>query len=1002
MSSARVSHAATQDAMMRKAGPRDMGKAAPVIAFDDPPLALTPLSPSESGKWLQELDERLGRAGLESLAEALAKHQGLRAFLGAVFSLSSFLRDAALIDPAMLADLLSRPFEESFDNLVAETRNSAGEALNEADLMRRLRIARRKAALTCGLADLGGWWDGPRVTAALSDFADAALGAAVSFLLRGLHDSGKLHLPHPDEPGRESGLIVLAMGKYGARELNYSSDIDLVLFFEPAGMRLETDDPTSMFARLARSLVRIMQERTGDGYVFRTDLRLRPDPGSTPLAIPVGTALNYYEAYGQNWERAAMIKARPAAGDLDAGAAFLDELAPFVWRKYLDYAAISDIHSIKRQMHAHRGHGEIAVAGHNIKLGRGGIREIEFFAQTQQLIAGGRVPALRCIRTEEALAALTELGWIDAKVREEMISSYWYLRGVEHRIQMVADEQSHTLPDDDEGLKRIALMTGEANAETFASRLTGVLRTVEKHYAGLFEEAPELTDEAGGNLVFTGGEDDPETVATLAAMGYRQPSGVIRMVRAWHFGRFPAVRTAQARELLTELTPGLLRAIADSGDPDATLIAFDRFLSGLPAGIQLFALLKSNPGLAHLLLLILGAAPRMAEIVTRRPHVFDGLLDPTLSETVPDRDTLAAHLERSLRQAPDYESRLNAARIFAAEQKFLIGVRLMNRTITPAAAGHAFSDLAEVLIAAMLECVSEEFAVRHGRIEGASICILGMGRLGSRELTAGSDLDLILLYEHAPEADYSDGEKPLAASHYFMRLIQRLIAAMSAPTAEGVIYELDFRLRPSGNAGPLATHVEAFLKYQHGEAWTWEHQALTRARPVAGAPELRGRVEASIREILHASTDPSRLKKDVREMRALIDKEKAGDNPFEVKTAKGGLIDIEFAAQWATLHLGVDPASDRPTSVAGMLAATPDTMIAAEDREFLLAALADFNGVLQLLRMCVDDAFDPDTAPRGLARMICLLFDLPDIRAVEAHLAETQKTVRSIFDRLMR
>ncbi|MCB1463611.1 MAG: bifunctional [glutamine synthetase] adenylyltransferase/[glutamine synthetase]-adenylyl-L-tyrosine phosphorylase, partial [Nitratireductor sp.] len=705
---------------------------------------------------------------------------------------------------------------------------------------------------------------------------------------------------------------------------------------------------------------------------------------------------------GQNWERAAMIKARPAAGDLEAGRAFLRELEPFIWRKYLDYAAISDIHSIKRQIHAHRGHGEIAVAGHNIKLGRGGIREIEFFAQTQQLIAGGRVPILRRVRTTQALGALEELGWIDARVRDEMISAYWYLRGVEHRIQMVADEQSHTLPDDDEGLKRIALMTGEADAAAFSKKLTGVLRTVEKHYAGLFEEAPELTGETGGNLVFTGDDDDPATVETLAAMGYRQPSEVIRMVRGWHYGRFPAVRSSQARELLTELTPALLRAIADTGEADSTLIAFDKFLSGLPAGIQLFALLKSNPALQSLLLLILAAAPRLAEIVTRRPHVFDGLLDPTLAETVPDRKSLAARLGQLLAQAPDYEGRLNAARIFAAEQKFLIGVRLIKRTITPAVAGRAFSDLAEVLIGAMLDCVAEEFARKHGKVEGGQIAVLGMGRLGSRELTAGSDLDLILLYDHAPEAEYSDGPRPLASSQYFIRLTQRLIAAMSAPTAEGVIYELDFRLRPSGNAGPLATHVESFLKYQRSEAWTWEHQALTRARPLAGSLQLGARIETAIREVLQASADTGKLGKDVREMRALIDAEKAGDNPFEVKTAKGGLIDIEFAAQWATLSAGVAMEGERANSVAAMLAAAPDGLIAAADREKLEEALALYNGVLQVLRLCIDEPFDPASAPRGLSQMICLLLDLPDIKTVEAHLSETQKSVRTIFDQLLK
>jgi len=975
------------------------------IAPGEPPVALTPLKQGDARKWLGELRARLKAEGLGDFAADLAAREDIAAFLGAVFSLSSFLRDVALVRPQLLVAALSKPFDEAFDDAVALAEAAGREAASESELMARLRLARRQAALTCGLADLGGWWDCEKVTASLTAFADSCLRAAISFLLRGVHEAGRIELPDPLDPGKGSGLIVLAMGKYGAGELNYSSDIDLILFFDPDAANLKTDDPTSLFSRLARSLVRILQERTGDGYVFRVDLRLRPDPGSTPLAIPVATALTYYEAYGQNWERAALIKARAAAGDIAAGKSFLKELAPFIWRKYLDYAAIQDVHSIKRQIHAHRGHGEIAVAGHNVKLGRGGIREIEFFAQTQQLIAGGRVPALREIRTVEALAALEREGWIGEGARTDLTEAYWYLRAVEHRIQMVADEQGHTLPEHKEGLKRIALMMGDKDADAFAARLTAVLKRVEKRYAGLFEKAPELTGKTGGrggNLVFTGDADDPATVATLSALGFGKPSEVIKIVRGWHYGRFPAVRTAQARELLTELTPVLLEAVAATGEADATLFAFDRFLSGLPAGIQLFALLKSNPGLLRLMMRILGAAPRLAEIVTRRPHVFDGLIDLNFATGgLRGRKPLAARLAEALARAQDYEARLDAARTFAAEQKFLIGAGLINRTLSPVAAGHAFSDLADVLIAAMLETVLDEFARKHGRVAGAEICVVGMGRLGSRELTFGSDLDLILLYDHAPDAEFSDGARPLAPSQYFMRLIQRLIAAMSAPTSEGIVYELDFRLRPSGNAGPLATHIGSFRKYQRDEAWTWERQALTRARPLAGSAGLRARAEAAIREALSRPVDPKKLAADVREMRALIDKEKAGGNPFEVKTAKGGLIDVEFIAQWAMLRGGTAEAGSRATSIAGQIAAAEPGLIEPADRDVLLAALALYNDVMQLQRLCMREAFDPATSPRGLAQMFCEQFDLPDIRAVEGHLRQTEKAVRAIFNRLL-
>jgi [glutamine synthetase] adenylyltransferase / [glutamine synthetase]-adenylyl-L-tyrosine phosphorylase len=972
----------------------------PAIAWEDPQIALAALNKKEASRYRGELVKVAEAAGFAELAGDLRVRDDFSGFLAAAFTLSPFLRDLVIARPGRLASILAEEPETARARLLASTRVIGGQGETQAELMASLRHARAEMALLCGLADLGGWWQPEEVTHTLTDFADAAIGAALDYLLVRVHETGKIELADPGEPSRQSGLFVLGMGKYGAHELNYSSDVDLILFFDPSLGRLNTDDPVSLFSRLGRDLIKVLQERTGDGYVFRVDMRLRPDPGSTPLALPVGAALNYYEAHGQNWERAAMIKARAVAGDIDTGCKFLAELRPFIWRKYLDYAAISEVHSIKRQINVHRGHEEIAVAGHNIKLGRGGIREIEFFAQTQQLIAGGRLPALRCLRTIEALAALQRGGWIDASARDELSEAYWYLRNVEHRIQMVADEQSHTLPGDEAGLRRIAIMMGESSVKQFGKTLTGKLRTVEKHYDSLFETSPELSA-AKGNLVFTGDDDDPSTLEALSEFGFGNPSQVVRIVRGWHFGRFPAVRSAQARELLTELTPGLLKSISATGDPDHTLAAFDRFLSGLPGGIQLFALLKSNPGLRHQLLLILGSAPRLAETITRKPHVFDGMLEPAFFGKVPDRAALAERLETALAPAADYESVLDMARIFAAEQRFLIGVRLLNGTLSTKQAGKSFANLAEILIQAMLDRVTAEFEKRYGKVQGAACCILAMGRLGSRELTSGSDLDLILLYDHDDDVEYSDGSKPLAASQYFIRLTQRLIAAMSAPTAEGRLYELDFRLRPSGNAGPLATSVVSFLKYQEFDAWTWERQALLRARTVAGDGKLRARVDDHITRLLAMPIDPKKLTRDIGEMRALIDREKPAENPFDVKNARGGLIDVEFIAQWATLRAGVDASAPRATSIIGMIECADPAILPFEIRETLRNALVDYNRVSQLVRLCINGVYDPETSPKGLGEILCHAFDLPQIGTVENHLVERQTEVRKLFDRLI-
>lgn len=974
--------------------------AIPALTWPPLPRQLVPLDNADTKKWVTELHDRLQQDEQGKLIEALNDRSDIEQFLAAAFTLSPYLRDCALIRPANLAAIFSVPPQEALEALLANIGKLEEVCENEAELMEGLRRGKVRLSLLCGLADLGGWWEVEQITAALTAFADAALAATISFLLRELHRTGKVELADAAKPQPGSGLIVLGMGKYGAGELNYSSDIDLILFFERAEMQWNTDDPVTLFVRLAKSLIRILQERTGDGYVFRVDLRLRPDPGSMPLVIPVETALNYYEASGQNWERAAMIKARPVAGDIEAGHAVLRDLAPFIWRKYLDYAAISDVQSMKRQIHAHKGHGSIAVEGHNIKLGRGGIREIEFFAQTQQLIAGGRLPQLRMIGTVDALIGLEREGWIDAEARDYLTEAYRYLRNVEHRIQMVADEQSHTLPEDEEGLKRIALMMGDRDVAVFSRRLTEVLRCVERHYAGLFEAAPTLSS-ATGNLVFTGEGDDPHTIDKLGELGFEQPAEVIRIVRAWHYGRIAALRSSQARELLGELTPDLLAAIASTGEADQTLYRFDRFVSGLPAGIQLFSLLKSNPGLLRLLLRILSSAPRLAEIITRKPHVFDGLLEPGFSGLLPEPEILRERLHSALQRAPDYESTLDAARVFAAEQKFLIGARLINGTLGAARAGRAFSDLADIMISETLNCVMHEFETRHGKVAGGRICVLGMGRLGGRELTAGSDLDLILLYDHDEAADYSDGKKQLAASQYFIRLAQRLIAAMSAPTAEGVIYELDFRLRPSGNAGPLATHVDSFLGYQRKEAWTWEKMALTRARPCAGNPEMMEELETQISQLLVHSKDTAERAADIREMRVLIDKEKPAANCFDVKTAKGGLIDIEFLGQWAQLEMASHGAESRWLSTQEQIENADVSIIAQGDREKLLRALELYGVVLQFLRLCIEDAFEPKTAPAGLSEILCQVLDLPDIEILKADLKETQKAVRSIFNRAL-
>jgi len=961
-----------------------------------------PLDKANAKSRLAEVADAAHEEDLAALAGFLGKRGAMQDFLAAALDLSDFLHGALRRRPTFLAPLMDAPLDARLADILASVDSLAdADGCSERSLMAALRQHKLEAQVLIAIGDLAGTHDTQSTVRFLSDLADRCTRAAADFLLREAHEQGKLALNDPSTPAIGSGWVLLGMGKLGARELNFSSDIDLISLFDHTVPAIrDPSDATDLFARMTRRLVRILQDRTEDGYVFRTDLRLRPDPGSTPLSIPIEAALTYYESRGQNWERAAMIKARPVAGDFAAGEAFLGELKPYVWRKYMDYAAIADVHSIKRQIHTHKGLGDIAVKGHNVKLGRGGIREVEFFVQTQQLIAGGRFPELRGRETVAMLGELAARRWITGEARDALAGQYWFLRRVEHAIQMVADEQSHTLPESDEGLDRIGRLLGFEGGPPFAAVFRAALQEVERHYAALFETAPALSSGVG-NLVFTGDVDDPDTLVTLSSLGFARPSDIARVIRTWHFGRYRATQSAEARERLTELTPALLTAFGATRRADDALVAFDAFISGLPAGIQLFSLLHSNPGLLKLLATIMGAAPRLAQIITRRPHVFDGLLDPALLTELPDKDYLARRLAAFMDGAAAHEEVLDRLRIFAAEHKFLIGVRLLAGAIDAARAGHAFSDLADLTIGAALEAVMVEFARRHGRVPGARVAILGMGKLGSRELTAGSDVDLILLYDQDEGAEESDGDKPLAASHYFARMTQRLIAAVSAPTAEGVLYELDLRLRPSGNKGPVATHIDAFRKYQRQEAWTWEHMALTRARPIAGEASLCAELEAEVAAVLALPRDETKILGEAREMRALIETEKPPRDAWDIKLVRGGLIDLEFIAQCAVL-LGKVGQGPRATGTSDVLASIDPDFLAADAKGDLVAAFDLYSSLTQLIRLCLTGPFERKESPPALVDLLLRASDLPDFGVLEAHVTQTARTVRKHFDRLLR
>jgi len=961
----------------------------------------SPQGRARVAEWLSSIRRTVAGKAIASLVE---DHARLASLLGGIAETSPYLWDLVRADPARFLRLISGDADAALTALLVTARDTATAAKGTAELMRVLRRAKVEAALLIALADIGGVWPVARVTAALTDVAEMALGAAVRHLLGEAEARGKLAFPDPQNPAAGCGYVVLAMGKMGGHELNFSSDIDLMVFFDPAVSSLAPNVEASPFyVRMTRELVKLLQQRTADGYVFRVDLRLRPDPSSTQIAISTEAALDYYESRGQNWERAALIKARPCAGDVAAGERLIRELAPFVWRKYLDYAAVADIHAMKQEIHAYRGHGEIAVEGHNIKLGRGGIREIEFFVQTQQLIAGGRHSQLRGRGTVATLAELAAGGWIDAAARDELTSAYDFLRRVEHRLQMIADEQTHTLPADREVLGALARFLGFKSRDDFAAALLAHLRAVEKHYIKLFESAPTLLAEQQ-NLSFAAGEGDTaaETLDRLVAMGFHHPREAAGAVQRWQAGTYRALRSEPIRKSLIELVPTIFDQFARAENPNAAFASFDQFLAGLRPGSRLLPLLRQNPELIRFIALILGTAPRLADILAQHPHVIDPLIDPTFFGALPDVARLEAELARAIGEARSYEDVLDAVRLFGQEHMFLIGARILSGSLSAEQAGDVFATLADVLIRAVHARVEADFAGVHGCVRGQQTAILALGRLGAREMTASSDLDLIVIYDFDAEHPNSDGARPLYGGQYFARLTQRLINALTVRTNYGVLYEVDMRLRPSGRSGPLATHIDSFVGYQRSEAWTWEHMALTRARVVSASPAFAARIEAAIHDVLCRRREAPAIAADVVEMRATIAKEKGDADPWELKYAAGGLIDIEFIAQYLQLVHAATLPDILDTSTARMLdRAAHAAVLEAEDAEVLRPAVSLFHGLTQILRLCLPGAFDPKSANAGVLALLARAADLPDFPALQAHVLETQRQVRESFVRIL-
>jgi len=786
---------------------------------------------------------------------------------------------AAAIDRArshapFLAMLLDR---ESL--LVENLEQALGDPLATARALdadmpesRRLRLERRRLALLVALGDLSGRLDLTRVTNLLSDFADDALDRAIRAAIRERT---------PDaEP---QGFAAIALGKLGSRELNYSSDIDPILIFDPATLPCRPREAVEEAAvRIGRRVIELLQARDADGYVMRVDLRLRPSPEVTPIALPVEAAISYYESQALPWERAAFIRARACAGDTALGARFLEAIRPFVWRRAVDYGTIREIRDISRRIRDHYAQAQAFGPGYDLKRGRGGIREIEFYAQIHQLIHGGRDPELRVPATRDALAALAGAGRIDPDDAAALTAAYVEFRTVEHRLQMVDDLQTHTLPAGQAALDNVAALHGLTDGAALIERLRPHVERVGRVYDGLAgEEEPRLPA-------------DSETLeARLKDAGFDHPAGALRIVEGWRGGGYPALRSPQAREALEALLPGLIDAFAKAPDSTHAITRFDAMLSRLPSAINFFRLLEAQPGLRQLMSAILCHAPTLAEQLGRRAELLDGLIDASALEPVaaiPELiDAMAAR-----EGGADYQWQLEHVRRLVGEKRFALGAQIVAGASDPIEVSYGYARIAEAAIEVLAAATVAEFQRTHGRVPGSELVILALGRMGGQALTHASDLDLVYLFTGDYAAE-SHGAKPLGAVTYYNRLAQRVTAALSVPTAAGPLYDVDTRLRPSGAQGPLVVSLDAFERYQREDAWTWEHMALTRARPVFGSPAAREAVQAIVDAVLGGARPERDILADAVKMREEMAAHKPPTGPLDAKLLPGGLVDLEFA-----------------------------------------------------------------------------------------------------------
>ncbi len=832
-----------------------------------------------------------------------------------VWACSDFVADGCRHQPQLLPELYaSGDLQRRYPpfTYAERLRSLLAEVTDEVQLQRQLRRFRRREMIRIAWRDLAGHSDLDEVTAELSALADACIALALQRLYGWHCEQWGTPL---DSAGQPQQLIVLGMGKLGAGELNFSSDVDLIYAYAQEG---ETQGgPRSIshqefFIRLAQRLGNALSNITGDGYVFRVDTRLRPFGEASALALSFDGLEDYYQVHGREWERYAMIKARVVAGERQAGDQLMALLCPFVYRRYVDFGAFQSLREMKAMIHR-----EVQRKGmaDNVKLGPGGIREVEFIGQAFQLIRGGREPALRARPILAVLQTLRESGWLPDFVVDELTVSYRFLRTTEHRLQEVADRQTHALPQDEFGRARLAYSMGFADWSAFEPVLRGHMATVHQHFEQVFA-APQTEHAQSDSLdlvgVWQGNLDREQACAALAGAGYEATEEVYRQVQQVRQGRAYLGLGTQGRTRMNHLMPLLLGAAGGSDRPDPTLARVLTVVEAIARRSAYLALLVENPMALSQLVRLCGASPWIANQLARYPLLLDELLDPRTLYAPPAR----AELEQELRQRllnldpEDLEAQMEALRHFKQANTLRVAAADVMEAVPLMVVSDHLTDIAEVLLNESLTLAWGHLIARHGR-PGCSVpdacdpgfAIIAYGKLGGIELGYGSDLDIVFLHSDAGQGHATDGERPVDNAVFYARLAQRIIHILTARTPAGILYEVDTRLRPSGASGLMVSSMTAFDLYQRDEAWTWEHQALVRARFVAGDPALGAAFDTVRRTVLTQPRERASLRREVREMRERMRGQLAkGDaSQFDLKQAPGGIADIEFMVQYAVL-----------------------------------------------------------------------------------------------------